>query len=321
MASPSQSEPARPGGGSPAGSSQPRPKVIFVMGAGHSGSTVLGLTLGNCDGLFFAGEIARWLRYDGKPRLPGEERKRFWSAVREQIDVSPDLLGRRKARTLEQSSALFRPRSWRAQRRLRGRYRSVTEDLYRAIARTSGCGHVVDTSHFPRRARELQALDGIDLYIVFLVRRPQSVVASYERENVPHKQTWKMPTTNAYLWLTYLLSVFVFLRQPRARRLFVRHETFVEQPAGVLRAILDCAGSDAPTPDLGRLDTGMAFQGNRLLRKDVLALNERPEQPRRGSRLTALLHLPWSALFSLLKPAVRRSTASSPHATAPLRSS
>jgi Sulfotransferase family len=288
-------------------SSQPapgpdRPKVIYVMGAGHSGSTILGLTLGNCSGVFFAGEIARWLRYDGVPRLPGEDRARFWRAVREAVEVPPEVLGR-PARRLERSTGAFRVRSWREQRRLRGRYRRVTEELYRAIARAASATHVVDTSHFPRRARELQALRGIDLYLLFVVRDAQSVVASYGRENVPHKQTWKMGTANAYLWLTYLLSVIVFLRQPRERRLFVRHEDFVADPDGVIAEILARAGSAAPVPDLSSLHTGLAFQGNRLLRTDVVSLRGRPEHPARGSLPTRLLHLPWAAVFSRLAPA------------------
>jgi Sulfotransferase family len=280
-----------------------RPKVVYVMGAGHSGSTILGLTLGNCSNVFFAGELARWLRWDGRSPLPGKERAEFWSTVRAGVAVTSELAGR-NARSLEQSSALFRPTSWRSQRRLRVRYRRVTEDLYRAIARTAQASHVVDTSHFPRRARELQALGGIDLYLLFLVRRPQSVIASYEQKEVPHKQTWNMPTANAYLWLTYLLSLFAFLRHPRERRLFIRHEAFIADPEGALRDILDCIGSSADMPDLNRLRTGVAFQGNRLLRADVVALKSHPERPLKGSRLTALLHLPWTAIFSRLQPAV-----------------
>jgi len=283
-------------------------KVVYVMGAGHSGSTILGLTLGNCAGIFFAGELARWLRWDGKSPLPGAERAQFWGKVRQQLDVTPELLGR-QARPLEQSSALFRVGSWRAQRRLRGRYRRLTGDLYRAIAAASGVTHVVDTSHFPRRARELQAMDTIELYLLFAVRNPQSVVASYGRDNVAHKQTWEMRTTNAYLWLTYVLSLVVFLRHPRERRLFLRHEAFIANPAGVLQDILDCIEVQADIPDLSALKTGVAFQGNRLVRKDVVALNGRPDKSPRGSRLTAALHLPWAAIFSRLQPAATTSPA------------
>jgi hypothetical protein len=278
-------------------------KVVYVLGAGHSGSTILGLTLGNCSGIFFAGELARWLRYDGKPPVPGERRASFWREVRETLDVDPDLLGIR-VRPLEQSSGLFRVRSWRRQLRLRERYRRATEELFGATARAAGASYVVDTSHFPRRARQLQRMPGIELYLLFVVRDPQSVIASYGRPLVAHKQTWSMPTTNAYLWLTYAMSVPVFLRQPRERRLFVRHEQFIADPAGVLREILRQIGSSAELPDLSALDTGVPFQGNRLVRSDVVSLSPRPERPARGSRLTALLHAPWQALFSRLSPAL-----------------
>jgi hypothetical protein len=301
----SQPEPANPGpAGDPAsGPDAPaRTKVIYVLGAGHSGSTILGMTLGNCRGVFFAGEIARWLRYDGKPRLPGAERERFWAAVRGRVQVEPELLGR-GTRSLEQSSAALRFWSWRAQRRLRRRYRQATEQLFEAIAAQAQATHVVDTSHFPRRARHLQGLGGIEMYLLYAIRDPNSVVASYARRNVRHKQTWRRSTTNAYLWLTHLLCVPVFLRHPPERRLLVRHEDFVADPEGVLAEVLARVDAPPELPDLEALDTGLAFQGNRLLRTATVALDGRPEQPVEPSPLTSLVQLPWRAVFARLRPA------------------
>src|ERR1700676_598924 len=65
---------------------QSRPKVIYVMGAGRSGSTVLGVALGNCENVFFAGELDKWLVRRGAPNLTDDERTRFWSGVRGQGD-------------------------------------------------------------------------------------------------------------------------------------------------------------------------------------------------------------------------------------------
>lgn len=274
-----------------------KPKVVYVMGAGRSGSTILGVTLGNCENVFFAGELARWLRRKGRSPFPGEDRARFWGVVSEHVnaDVSAS-----EARSLEASSAALRVRNRRAQRRLRKRYRRVAQALYVAVARAAGATHVVDTSHFPRRARELQALDGIDLYLLFLIRRPQSIVASYLRRDVIQGPKFNLFTTNAYLWLTYTLSLFVFLRQPRERRMLVRHEEFVANPEGVLREILDSIGAEADIPDLQSLETGVAFLGNRMARSDVVVLKGRPEEPSRESRFTALVQLPWAIIFSLL---------------------
>jgi hypothetical protein len=49
------------------------------------------------------------------------------------------------------------------------------------------------------------------------------------------------------------------------------------------------------------LRTGLAFQGNRLLRSEELALEQRTQRPVRSSRLTALVLLPWTVLFSRLR--------------------
>ncbi len=287
--------------------SEEKPKVLYVMGAGRSGSTILGITLGNCRDMFFAGELHLWLAKRGRSPLPGKERAAFWSAVRDELEVTPDLPPR-DARSLEQSAAVLRLGGRRGRRRLRERYRRITEDIFRATARTAGATHVVDSSHFPRRARELQALSGIDLYLLFVVRSPQSVIASYRRDDVefPH---FNALTTNAYLWLTYLLSLSVFLRHPRERRLLVRYESFIADPEGVLQDILDCVGSAAAIPDITALSTGLAFQGNRVLYSDVVALKDRPERPPRGASMAALPSLPWTAVFARLRPAARTSAA------------
>lgn len=294
---------------SPSAATAPaRPRVVYVMGAGHSGSTILGITLGNCTGIFFAGELARWFRWEGKPPRRGAERARFWEAVRSEVETE---LSGPEARSVERSSAVFRVAGRRAQRRRRARYGRDAEGLYRAIARTTGATHIVDTSHFPRRARVLQRVQGIELYLLFLVRNPQSVLASYQSSEVA---TWPKRVTvmtNAYLWLTNLLSLFAFLRHPPERRLFVRHEAFVANPESVLCDIFETIGSPASVPDLSALQTGVPFQGNRLIRSDVVTLRRHPAEPPSGSRMTELVQLPWRAVFRLLKPAASTSPSAS----------
>ena len=144
-----------------------RPKVIYVMGAGHSGSTILGVTLGNCADTFFAGEVEEWLVKAGKPFWGGSERTRFWAQVGEGVDPA-GLFGGEVNRCIERSSSVLRPDLWPARLRMRRRYRRVAGDLLRSIARVAGASQIVDTSHFPLRARELQKLEDIELHIIFL---------------------------------------------------------------------------------------------------------------------------------------------------------
>ncbi len=286
-----------------------KPKVIYVMGSGHSGSTILGVTLGNCADIFFSGELQNFLARSGEPMFGGLERTRFWASVRREVPDASELYGTQSLRLLERSLAVFRVREWRQKQRLRPRYRRVTEELYEAIARVAGVTHIVDTSHFPLRARELQQIDGIELYLIFLVRDPKPVVASISRMVNRHdtaKRASMILKTNADLWLTHALSLSVFLRHPPERRILVHYEDFVAAPEAVLRQILDHSDSTAAIPDLDALATGLGIHGNRLLSADVVALKREPHAPAPPTTsVSGLLQLPWRRILSRLQPAAR----------------
>ena len=272
-----------------------RVKVLYVMGAGRSGSTILGVALGNCDGVCFAGELDKWFARAGTPRRDGAELAAFWAAANERVGDARDVFAGRTG-WLERSSALLDPRKRRERRRLRPRYREVSQRLYEAVAEVSGDGCVVDTSHYPLRARELKALGGIELYVVLLVRDPHSVVASLGRRDVVERRFGAL-AANAYLWLTYLLSALVYARQPRERRIVVRHEELLADPSRTLRRVLELAGVDAAPPDLDALATGVPFHGNRLLDAPRVSLRAGESQPGPRRLLTSAVQWPWRLVF------------------------
>jgi hypothetical protein len=284
------------------------PKVIYVMGAGRSGSTTLGITLGNCVDVFYAGELDNWLVRSGTPQVQDAPRVRFWSSVRDLLEDPAgacELFGHEAQRAIERSLSLFRVQLWPTRFRLRRRYRRITEDLYRAVVRAAGSTYVADTSHYPLRALELQQIDGIDLYLIYLVRDPQGVVASFNRHDVG-EYTKSTLHTNVYLWVTHVLSLLVFLRHPRARRLLVRHEDFVADPGAVVSQILECCElPDRTLPDFTALDIGLPLQGNRVTRGQTLSLKRRVDSPTRASLATALAQAPVMAMLARLRPSTR----------------
>jgi len=290
-----------------------RPQVFYVMGAGRSGSTVLGVTLGNCESVFYAGELDAWLSRSGEPQIEGAERTRFWAAVRGRVEGAAELYGKDSERAIERSLSLFRVKEWPVRRRLRAPYRRVAESLYNASAAEASTPFIVDTSHYPLRARELQALAGIDLYLIYLMRDPQRVVGSFARKDVP-QYTKSTLTTNVYLWLTNALAILMFLRHARRRRLFVRYEDLIADPARVVGTILATANVSVPPPDFSALRTGIPFQGNRLISSEVIALQAEGPRRARPSLATSLLQLPWTFALSLLRP--RTSSSAGAHARA-----
>jgi hypothetical protein len=276
------------------------------MGAGHSGSTILGVALGNCEGFFYAGEVEEWLVASGQPSWADEPRRGFWKAVGSRVDGSR-LFGPRAANAIERSGSLLRLDRLPERRRLRPAYREISEQLLVAIADTAGASHVVDTSHFPLRARELSRLTGVELHIVFLVRDARAVVESNLRELRPHEVAERRVRTlamNLNLAITLAISIAVFLRHPRSRRLFMSHEQFLEDPERALRAILRMSGSAAALPDLGELSIGAPIEGNRLIRTETIALQRRGPQPQHGPASAGALQTLLEPLLSRLRPAI-----------------
>jgi hypothetical protein len=290
-------------------------RIAYVMGAGHSGSSILGVILGNCEDFFYAGEVEEWLAKAGASRWGGAERTRFWDTVREHMTDPPaELLGGGANRCIERASALLRFDLWPARRRMLPDYRRVQEQLFQVISQTAAAANVVDTSHFPLRARELRKLDGVECYLVFLVRDAQSVVASHLQGISEHEvaeRRARILTTNIGLWLTQLLSVIVFLSHPRERRAFVSHEQLLADPEGALGELLGHLGSSSPLPDLSALEVGVPLEGNRMLRAGTIALAPARPRPRRFSLLTAVLQWPWTLVFSRLQPAIPTSAGAS----------
>jgi hypothetical protein len=284
-----------------------RPSVFYVMGAGRSGSTTLGIALGNCEGVFFAGELDNWLVRSGRPQVEDAERLRFWDGVRARLEdpaAAETLFGNRAQRAIERSLSLLRVNQWVARRRLAPRYRAVAADLYRAVSQAAGKQAIADTSHYPLRAAQLQRVGQIDLFLVFLVRDPQGVVASFDRHDVGEFTKSKLHT-NVYLWVTQVLSALVFLRAPRERRLLVRYEQFLADPGATLAAILAMAGiALESTPDFTALQVGVPLQGNRVTRSQTLSLKPGTDTLARASLSTKLLQGPLIKALSLLRPSV-----------------
>jgi hypothetical protein len=219
------------------------------------------------------------------------------------------VFGAEANRCIERSSSVLRADRWAARRRLRTPYRRVARELLGAIAHTAGVSTIVDTSHFPLRARELKALAEVEVFLVYLVRDPQGVVSSelrgIHRHNVAERRLRTL-TANAKLWLTHLLSVLVFLSAPSARRLFLRHEDFLADPATATRRILEMAGSNAPLPDFSALRTGMPLLANKLIAADQVSLRDSAPAPPRRSLVTALMQRPWGPVLAGLRPRVER---------------
>jgi len=265
-------------------------KVLSIVGAGRSGSTVLASILGEAPGFASAGEI-RWLWRRGvverRPCACGLAPSDcpVWAPVVTRTLASVDgddadhALAEILAAQSEVASLPHRLRvlrsasspttSWQALDVVR----TAVDAAVRSFASSTGARVVVDTSKRPHDAAVVAALPGLDLYVVHVVRDPRAVAYSWLREKsfTVAGQTRTMgtrrPASTARRWTSNGLGAEVLRRHvPPDRWLRLRYEGFCAAPSDTHGAIMRLLGEQAPSPfqdpETVRLSPGHIVAGN-----------------------------------------------------------
>jgi hypothetical protein len=228
------------------------PKVIYIIGSGRNGSTLLSRLLGQVPGCCAVGEVRSiWTRliddnYCGCGQRFSE--CPFWSRVVERAfgddpDFEPTEV-RELALRLDRIRKLPTVMRSTASDDL-ARLRRLVSRLYEAIAVESGCDLIVDSSKTFGHLAILQGIPGIEVIPVHLVRDPRGVAYSWaQKKERPdhHRGATHMrqysPARTAMMWYLNLLADVV----PAAKPLAVRYEDLATEPRRILETILDATG-------------------------------------------------------------------------------
>jgi hypothetical protein len=235
-------------------------KVLFVIGKGRSGSTLLDNLLGEVEGLFSTGEL--WRIWDwgvlagddcgcGRPVVECD----VWRPILDATDSIADAVT--NARRIRELLSWRRIPANLANRSDDSLLRSVSETrgrLYETIAERTGAQVIVDSSKMPGDPALLGAVPGIEPYVLHLVRDPRAVAFSWRRkkEFSGRRGVAAMPR---YGWIysgvswvaRNALAEIVRRRTPESRRQTLRYEDLATDPAGSIRRILGMMGM-ADTP-------------------------------------------------------------------------
>jgi hypothetical protein len=261
--------------------------VLFIMGVGRSGSTVLDSILGNHPDVVGLGELrnlpgAGWDRQEYCACRERVTDCAFWSEVRRRWveltgDASAESL-RAAQRRVERTSNWFGLTGRRPGPEAEFQsYARLTGALLEAIRQTSGAKVLVDSSKHPLRALALSRVDGVDLRAVHLVRDGRGVAASLLRPIAPDPEggvARALPARPAFRTATRWLLIN-WLAERTARRLGsarvrrVRYEDLMANPVQTLDAIGELLGIDlssvAAAAAAGEpLTIGHEVAGNRL---------------------------------------------------------
>jgi hypothetical protein len=305
-------------------------KVLYVAGAGHSGSTLLDILLGNHPRLQGVGELADlprggWMENQYCTCYRPARDCPFWSGVRrawaERVGKNDDDDVVVVEGYLELQDSFTRLRRWprlllEERRGPSARFRAYagqTAALFEAVREVGGRSVVVDSSKSPSRAFALAMMPGIDLRLVHLTRDGRGVAASYKKNwrkdfragvtrDVRARPVWK---TAAVWTLVNLEAEWVRRRLGAGKVAHVRYEDLVRDPGGVLGEIgrlidADLTGlADAVSAgEVVRVEHNIA--GNHLRMSENIRL--RPDAGRWRDKLSSgERRLSWALMGWLLR--------------------
>jgi len=236
------------------------PKVLYVIGKGRSGSTLLDLILGELDGYVSTGQLDRiWTSglikgYDCGCGLPLPKCE-VWTPILEDAfggDVDPHAIARTQAEVLAWKHAprVLRhagrgPAGWPALER----YVAIMSRLYAAIATITGARVIVDSSKAPAHPGSVGLVPGITPYVVHLVRDPRAVTYSWKRRKAlqGRGEMKEMPRFGpVYSSVSWVARNVAARRNRRVlgrdRSIVLRYEDLAERPREAVERIARMVG-------------------------------------------------------------------------------
>ena len=234
-------------------------KVLYIMGRGRGGSTVLANVLGELDGFFSAGEVrSLWdpIVSSGGRCGCGDpvESCEVWSRVIEGVDA-------REVSRLQNEVVRERNLPRIIRQRNRGGYPALDDfaramgEVYRRLAAITNSRVIVDSSKRPSYGAFLRSLPGISVFYLHLVRDPRASAHSWKQRRHESATPGAVVTQRGALdstlrWdLLNLEAEVVRISETPLTFARLRYEDFVAEPRATTMRLAAFAGELVePTP-------------------------------------------------------------------------
>nr|MDT0658608.1 sulfotransferase [Micromonospora sp. DSM 115978] len=230
-------------------------KVLFIAAWGRSGTTILDNVLNSYESVFSVGELSYiWLRGLQQRRpcgcgVPFPECPLWQEILRAAYGGDPPTAAemyalQRRSLRVRHTPTLLRDRTDPDVQR----YRRLVSRLYRAVAEVTGATLVVDSSKSPADAAALSGVDGVEPYLLHVVRDPRAVAYSWSRTTAHHDPSVPglthrhSPAESGGLWLGWNLLIERTARAFPGRHRLLRYEDFVVRPRDTVEGLLRFVG-------------------------------------------------------------------------------
>jgi hypothetical protein len=257
-------------------------KIIYIAGAGHSGSTLLNLLIGSGSNTISVGELKRLKIVSQEKKEKGKRRAnasficdcgvklkecKLWGKVLKEIDEDKLIP---YSTTMKEKKELLMRILFNIKKEI-PKYKE-NEKLYAAIIKNAkkiknkDVEIVIDSSKDLKHLAYLNELENVDLKVIHLIRDGRGVINSY-------KKLGKNCIKSYWYWLETNFFIKRFLKKYMEKRyMILSYEKFVENPEKYLDRINKSFGTEVDIENyIKETNAGQHhnFAGNWMRRKEI----------------------------------------------------
>ena len=278
-------------------------KIIYILGSGRSGTSLLEILLGNHPEIFNCGELNRFPSRNGYPplKVPNSSDYNFWMKIREKAVSGFDLYNQQKLhKKFEYHVGLVKRLFGIFDRVEYQQYRKFVSTIFEELFKQTDQPIITDSSKYPGRALNLSEFSDFEVKYIYIKRNPMAVVRSFAKKDLeqPSKGWIK---ANVYYFVVNLLCQIVYRRvQKKHITVKVKYEDLVRDPVDTIGYIEKELGISfhllkTKIKAENELNVGNLFDGNRIRLKESIKLKTKPVSPTSLTlidRITKIINLP-----------------------------
>lgn len=249
--------------------------IIYIIGAGRSGTTLLDIIIGNEESIESCGELNRYPRRRGIPPKyeKGSRKYLFWEKIYQHNNFSV-----KKLLEIEKINDEFEYHKGFLKGMLKlqnkdnlKKYKEFQIKLFNSIFESipNNVTTIVDSSKYPGRAVMLSSFLPYEISYIYIKRDPVSVVKSFAKKDVEQPSKSWFASNLYYSVVNTFCHIAICKLRKKHKVVVVTYEEMVNKPIEMLRkvelgldielkSVLDKIKNNIP------LDTGMLFDGNRI---------------------------------------------------------
>jgi hypothetical protein len=256
-------------------------RVIYIIGSGRSGTTLLDIILGNSTDIFSAGELNRYTERNGIPAdVNCNEAGIFWNEILNGLskeNLAAPISYRALCKKFEHHFAIFRllsknKRDFKKYANYQSKFFSV---LFKKVNTEFHKSIIIDSSKYPLRAYYLSKILNNHISYIYIKRNPQAVVESFQKKDVEQQSKSRL-MANIYLLATNFMATSILKKLNKTHEVStIAYEDLLINPEYALSKIeTDLNISLQASKDLIKsesfLQVGFLFDANRLrLQKEI----------------------------------------------------